>query len=87
MWSLPRISHVPLGFWSTASTESPPGAAVFLVRGDHGDIIGHTSGRRQPPIRPMAFMARTTLLRSNAGFDDRYFKTVWEHVFDFAANR
>jgi triacylglycerol lipase len=72
------------GVVNTASMFWPNGADTKLVRGDHGDIIGHY---RLAPEEPNADSSRRyhsyDLLGSGSGFSKQTFQAVWEETFDF----
>jgi triacylglycerol lipase len=72
------------GIVNTASMFWPNGAKTKLVRGDHGDIIGHY---RLAPEEPNADSSRRyhsyDLLGSGSGFDAETFQAVWFDTFGF----
>ncbi|KAJ9115442.1 hypothetical protein QFC22_005200 [Naganishia vaughanmartiniae] len=83
------------GIVNTASMLWPNGNQTRLVRGDHGDIIGHYKNVRTaayarfqddsaaPQRAPGRRYHRYDIFVSGSNFDDERFKTVWSGVFDF----
>lgn len=72
------------GIVNTASMLWPNGAETQLVKGDHGDIIGHyrrIGGSAKPGRRFSSY----DLLRSASRFGDEEFKHVWHDVLEFCA--
>lgn len=74
------------GIVNTASMLWPDGAATRLVKGDHGDIIGHYQKVETGSRTGRRFQAYD-LLRSDSGFTDQEFKNVWHDVFEFCVDR
>lgn len=72
------------GVVNTASALWPNGEETLLVRGDHGDIIGHY---RLTPARPGSGREYDSydVLRSGSCFEEA-FRAVWRDVFDFCAS-
>ena len=73
------------GIVNTASMLWPDGEATRLVDGDHGDIIGHyrlVDAIFGPPLRRYHTY---DLLRSDSGFGEGTFRSVWREVLDFCA--
>jgi hypothetical protein len=57
----------------------------LLVNADHGDIIGHYVGRREPnPGRGGRRHAAYDVFQSGSGFTQREFRAVWKTVLAFA---
>jgi hypothetical protein len=74
------------GIVNTASMLWPDGDETTLVRGDHGDIIGHY--KKTPPIKASEAVSGRQyhaydILGSGMGFDETQFSEVWEGVFEF----
>ncbi|WP_309895470.1 hypothetical protein [Archangium sp.] len=74
------------GIVNTASMLWPDGAATRLVKGDHGDIIGHYQKVETGSRSGRRFQAYD-LLRSDSGFTDQEFKNVWNDVLEFCVDR
>jgi hypothetical protein len=73
------------GIVNTASMLWPDGAATVLVRGDHGDVLGHHRCVAARAGTGRKFQAYD-LLGSASGFDERTLERVWAGVFDFCAS-
>jgi len=76
-WDNDGIVNTPSMLW-------PGGTPTFLVPGDHMDIVGHYHRVPAPRDTGRKYDAYD-LLKSDSGFDDQAFATVWSHVFDFCA--
>ncbi len=74
------------GIANTASMLWPDGPDTLLVKGDHGDIIGHFHPCK---VNPPAGRERASydLLCSGSGFGQQRFESVWNDVFDFCVMR
>ena len=72
------------GIVNTASMLWPNAEQTLLVKGDHGDIIGHY---RLVAATPPSVRKYHTydLLRSASMFDAATMRAVWTNVFDFCA--
>jgi triacylglycerol lipase len=70
------------GIVNTASMLWPDGAETQLVKGDHGDIIGHYR-RIGDSAKPGRRFSSYDLLRSASQFGDEEFKHVWRDVLEF----
>lgn len=72
------------GIVNTASMLWPDGEATQLVRGDHGDIIGHFRLGEAPEAGLRRYHTYD-LLRSGSGFTEQTFRDIWREVFAFCS--
>jgi triacylglycerol esterase/lipase EstA (alpha/beta hydrolase family) len=72
------------GIVNTASMLWPDNGPILLVDADHMDIVGHYKRVAAPAGEGRSFEAYD-LLKSDSGFTEGAFETVWNGVFDFCA--
>ena len=62
----------------------PDSGKTLRVDADHMDIVGHYK-RVPAPVGEGRTFEAYDLLKSDSGFDDDAFATVWNGVFNFCA--